>query len=389
MDPSQMKHRLSRFRENMKSGGVLILNPVNTFYFTGSSLECLILVTPKKAFIIADSRSVGGFAKLTGKEFDLFEIVGDYYQALGEFFRKVGVRKIAFETKGVDYSQIATLKDRIRSAQFKPIDVNLEKIRSIKDPQEIHNIQKAVEKTVDIFLYIKCTLKKWQKRQMNCTLKKQGYRYIKRTLKKFPCEPHQVSELDIAHQIYRKALEFGCTEMAFKPIVAFGKNSAIPHHQPGNTKLKQKDTILLDLGVKYNNYCADLTRVLFYGSPNTFQAKTYILVLNAQLAAERKIQANVPVDKICAEASQIFDNANVSPHFLHSLGHGVGIEIHENPRLIHSSKEKLQENQIITIEPGLYYPQWGGIRLEDMLWIRKNQVEVLTKIPKDLESAIL
>ncbi|MBT4937412.1 M24 family metallopeptidase, partial [Candidatus Peregrinibacteria bacterium] len=162
-------------------------------------------------------------------------------------------------------------------------------------------------------------------------------------------------------------------------IVAFGKNSAIPHHKPGMSALKKGDTVLIDFGVLYHGYCSDMTRTFFFQELDSRQEEIYKTVL----AAQQLGMQNIKVSKSCIGAYEsvlkFFAMKNLQEYFTHSLGHGVGVEIHEAPSLAKTSKERFRESEIVTCEPGLYFPGEFGVRIEDLGVVKKEGYEVYTK----------
>ena len=175
----------------------------------------------------------------------------------------------------------------------------------------------------------------------------------------------------------------GKFELAFDPIVAFGANSAVPHHQPSKKNLQKNENILVDCGAKFSGFCSDLTRNFFFGSPSREFLHKFENLKNAQNLTIKKFVAGAKISAI-----EKFCREKIGPDkkfFSHSLGHGVGLEIHERPVISQKSREKLRKNQIVTCEPGVYFPEKFGIRIEDLLQIRENRPpKILSKSEKNL-----
>ena len=176
-------------------------------------------------------------------------------------------------------------------------------------------------------------------------------------------------------------------EPSFKTIVAFAENSAVPHHQTGDKKLKSGDFVLLDFGVEFKNYCSDMTRTLIFGKPTKKQKLIHQTVKDSQQKASDYLKANYKKGVKASDLDKIARDHILNskfPSIPHSLGHGIGIEVHEHPYLSINSKETLKEGMVFSIEPGIYLPELGGVRIEDLYVIEKNAVRQLTASRKSL-----
>jgi Xaa-Pro aminopeptidase len=199
-----------------------------------------------------------------------------------------------------------------------------------------------------------------------------------------------IGEIEIANFIKKSFIKYGAPILSFPPIVAFGKNSANIHHEPGKNKLKKGDTVMFDFGCTVNHYCSDMTRSYFWGEPTARQKKIYLAVLRAQNIAINKISRGERRAKVIDKVARDFLNKKYGKkNFLHGLGHGVGTVIHEWPNLKPNSTDVLPSGCVMTIEPGLYFKGFGGVRIEDMVLVTKNGYRNLTNFPKDLKSATL
>ncbi len=198
-----------------------------------------------------------------------------------------------------------------------------------------------------------------------------------------------VTELQVANSIKKAYLHNGVNVLSFPPIVAFGKNTANIHHEPGSAKLKKGDTIMFDFGCTVNHYCSDMTRTYFWGEASNKQKKIYNDVLHAMNLAIRKISKGEKRAKIIDNTGRIFLAKKYKNNFKHGLGHGVGTVIHEWPNFKPKSEDILPVGCVMTIEPGIYLKNFGGVRIEDMVLITKKGYVNLTNFPKDLKSATL
>ncbi len=198
-----------------------------------------------------------------------------------------------------------------------------------------------------------------------------------------------VTEIEIADFIKQSFVKLGAPILSFAPIVAFGKGSADIHHEPGKAKLKKGDIIMFDFGCTVNHYCSDMTRTYFWGEPNAKQKKVYSDVLSAMNLALNKINSGEKKAKVIDASARKFLNRKYKDNFQHGLGHGVGTVIHEWPNFKPKSEDTLPVGCVMTVEPGIYIKGLGGVRIEDMVLITKNGCINLTKVPKNIESAVL
>lgn len=200
----------------------------------------------------------------------------------------------------------------------------------------------------------------------------------------------KVAESAIAEFITKRFIKYGAPILAFLPIVAFGKNTANIHHKPGKTKLKAGDIIMLDFGCAVNHYCSDMTRTYFWGEPNARQKKIYLAALEAQNRAIKKLENGERRAKTIDRTARKFLSKKFGlKKFPHGLGHGIGTVIHEWPNFKPKSKDIIPTGCVMTIEPGIYFKGFGGVRIENMVLITKNGCKNLTNIPKNLKSITL
>ncbi len=198
------------------------------------------------------------------------------------------------------------------------------------------------------------------------------------------------SEIEIARLIKKEFVKLKAPVLSFEPIVAFGKNTADIHHEPGKTRLKLGDIIMFDFGTTVDHYCSDMTRSYFWGKPTKKQENIYKAVLGAQEKAIRKIEKRERRAWIIDRSARKFLTDKFGKNnFKHDLGHGVGTVIHEWPGLTPKSKDILPIGCVMTVEPGLYFKGFGGVRIEDMVFLTKKGCRNLTKVPKGLENSIL
>lgn len=365
------KNKLTLIRKDFisqKLDAIIVSSVNNIAYLTGFSnfsqdeREAFVLITKNKQFILTDGRYTDD-VKRKCEDFAVLEI-----SALNSLTKnlKEAAKKYKMQTVGIEEENISFAEYKKLSSCFKYLkNFNLNSYRVVKSIREIQAIQAACAFGDKIFTLI---LKKL----------KPG-----------------VSEKEIAFEIEYLIKKYA-QDISFKPIVAFGKNSSVPHHQTNDQRLKANDIVLLDFGVKLDNYCSDMTRTVFLGKASSEQKKMYHVVLEAQKRAidhsafhyndiyyhserEQKLLAS-EVDKAARE----YIISQGYPSIPHSLGHGVGLEVHESPRLSPNSKDILKTDMVFSIEPGIYLSHIGGIRIEDLVVLEKNGPRLLTHSPKTL-----
>jgi Xaa-Pro aminopeptidase len=234
-------------------------------------------------------------------------------------------------------------------------------LRAVKSEPEIVAIRRAVRMGDDIFRDVTA----WLRRRL-----RRG----------------ALTERDVARWLRREFEERGGEGPSFPPIVAAGANSALPHATPGDRTIRTGRFLLLDFGLILRGYCSDMTRTLVIGKPTRRQREIFDLVLEAQLAAIGAVRAGVRARDVDGAAREVIRRAGHGDRFGHGTGHGVGLEIHEAPRVASTSRERLEAGMVITIEPGIYLPGFGGVRIEDMVVVRGDGAQILTQSPKELIS---
>jgi Xaa-Pro aminopeptidase len=198
-----------------------------------------------------------------------------------------------------------------------------------------------------------------------------------------------MTELEMESFIKKSFIKYGAPILSFIHVIAFGKNTANIHHEPTKTKLKKGDTVMFDIGCTVNHYCSDMTRTYFWGEPNNKQKKIYLAVLKAQELAMSKIKKGERRGGTIDKVARKFLAKRFPNNFKHGLGHGVGTVIHEWPNFKPKSEDIIPTGCVMTVEPGLYFKGFGGVRIEDMILITKKGYKLLTNMPSDLKSAIL
>ena len=324
------KKRLARLRTHFASWGVegfVIENPQDLAYFSGLRLSRgRLLVTLDTATLFVDGRY-----QEIAKKGSPYPVADLEQNAFKKFLKALGKIKVFGFDTSLSVAAYQELKKGFGKKTLKGIDRPTFAVRMVKDKNELI----AIEQSADLL---------WQ-----------GFQYVRKKLQVGVTE----CELARAFEFYVKKL--GAEALSFDPIIAFGENSAFPHHHSGKRKLKKGDVVLMDMGVVLNGYASDMTRVVFFGAVDKRIQKAYALVKKAQQAALDVCKAGVRVALLDKAARESLGKE--AKYFVHSLGHGIGLDVHEPPSIsIKSTKEILQEGMVLTIEPGLYLPGVGGVR---------------------------
>lgn len=348
--------RINRIREKMKEGrveGLLITSPYNRHYlsgFTGST--GWLLVTQTRAFFITDFRYIEQ-AQAECKDYEIINNQRDNITALAQLVAEEQLTHIGFEAQDVSYELYDLLVSDIQ-ATWIPVSGWVEDLRSIKEDHEIEIIKQA------------------------CHIADQAFIHILDYIQPGKTEREVANELDF----YMRSL--GASGVSFDTIVASGVRSALPHGVASDKIIESGDMITLDFGCYYKGYVSDMTRTIALGSVDAQLQEIYEIVLTAQKRVIEYIKPGMLCSKVDAIARDYITEQGYGDAFGHSTGHGIGLEVHEQPMLSARSKEILRVHQIVTDEPGIYLEGLGGVRIEDDLLITEQGCELLTHAPKEL-----
>ncbi|MDP4143153.1 MAG: Xaa-Pro peptidase family protein [Bacillota bacterium] len=350
------KMRIKALREAMQSigiDGVLIQGDANRNYLSGfTGDESYALITNESAVFITDSRYTEQ-AKNEVKDFDVVQYSGIFADFLADLVKKLGIKKLGFEENIVSYGLYSTYKSKIVS-EWVPLKGAIEEIRIIKDESEIEHIRKAAAIADQAFDHM--------------------LKFIKVGMK----------EREIALELEYTLKKLGAKALSFPSIVASGERSCLPHGQPSDKIVDAGEFLTLDFGCIYEEYCSDMTRTLVLGNPSDKMIEIYNVVLEAQTKAAEFIKEGLICSQVDEIARKHITDKGYGSYFGHGLGHGVGREIHEEPRLSPKGNRVLKAGMIVTDEPGIYIPGFGGVRIEDLIVVRKDGCEILSKSPKNL-----
>jgi Xaa-Pro aminopeptidase len=222
-----------------------------------------------------------------------------------------------------------------------------------------------------------------QRTRVACDQARRAFEVVRASLRP------EMTELEVAADLEYQARRFGAKCLSFDPIIAAGARAALPHGRASEQRIGAADFTLIDWGVNEGLYMSDLTRMVVTGKISPKLRKIYDVVLQAQLAAIAAIQPGVTCESVDRVARDIITKAGFGKQFGHGLGHGTGLEIHEAPRLAQGQSTVLAPGMIVTVEPGIYLPEWGGVRIEDDILVTREGHEVLTSVPKELEECVV
>ena len=346
------KIRLLRERlRNMKMDGMIVTNPISIKYLTNIENEGTLLITRKENIFLTYTMFLESVKSVLTINDEI--IVSDFRDISKEDFENFFLfcENIGFEENYVTYKQYQYLKQKYRANNLAETDNIIEKLRAVKDDEEIEKIKKACEITDKCFNYLL------------------GYIKIGKT------------EQEIANEIERFFKENGADGLAFDPIVAIGENSANPHWKPSERTVKMADPILIDMGCKYQGYCSDMTRTIFMGCILEEIKPIYDLVLKNQLNVVNELKEYASIKTISQMVESDFKLNRYD--LIHSLGHSIGLETHEMPYINSKNDTFIKENMVIANEPGIYLPGKYGIRIEDTILVEKDGCTVLTTSPKN------
>jgi Xaa-Pro aminopeptidase len=361
MDFTSRREKLRKLVKKTGADALLVTSFVNVTYLTGfTGDDSYLLIRPDGETIISDGRYV---TQLEGECPDLAMEIRrpgiSILESVVRLVRACRIGRLAIEGDAMTVTNRDKLASELPKVQLGATSGLVESLRQIKDRDEIEEIRQAVWYAEKAFGAVRASLRPEQTEK-------------------------QISD-ELEHQFHL----FGARTFAFPPIVAVGARGALPHATPGPAMLAEGDFVLIDWGAQSRLYKSDLTRVLVTGRISPKLRRVYEVVLSAQARAIDAIRPGAAAKDIDAAARGAIGDAGFGRSFNHGMGHGVGLEIHEAPRLSATASLVLEPGMVITIEPGIYLPGWGGVRIEDDVLVTRSGHEVLTSVPKRLEEMIV
>ena len=354
MDHPLRRKRLAARLDALGIDAVLITRPPNVRYltgFTGSNGQ--VIVSNGAIVFFTDGR----YTEQSRREVPDLErrtYSGEFVSAFADACRDLDLRLVGFESAGVTYKSYQDLSSAAGGVQLRPVAEEVERLRWVKEEEELLLIERAQEATDAAFGSI------------------------------LPRLREGIAERELALELERAMREAGADGLSFETIAAFGENAAEPHHQPTDRRLARGDVVKLDFGALSGGYHADMTRTVAFGEPPRRLREIHDLVLRAQQAGIEGVQSGVTGKAADRAAREVIEEAGYGEAFGHSLGHGVGLEIHEGPSLRKVSEDVLPAGAVVTVEPGVYLPGTGGVRIEDMVEVTGDACRVIPRSTREL-----
>jgi len=361
---TRVEKRLVRLKESLYKknlNALMILTEENRRYLSGftggdgnfDESAGALFITDTKLVLATDSRfEIQAQNETQGYEIYCYK--KGLIQELPIILNMLKIKRLGFESNRMSYIQFRKISEKIDSEklQLKLVETEniVENIRMIKEPSEIKEIKKALLIAESVFTNFSDSISNGMK------------------------------EKEAAWAVEKAIREAGADALSFPTIVASGPNSALPHATPGNRIFKKGEPILFDWGAKLNGYCSDISRTIVIGKADDKFKRVYQTVLKAQAKAISAIRPGISSKAVDKIARHHIDESEFKDKFGHGLGHGVGLSIHELPRISPLKDIKLEKGMVFTVEPGIYIPGWGGVRLENMVVVREGGVEVLNEL---------
>lgn len=351
------RQRLDRLLEtfpHLGVGAVLFFEMKNIRYLTGfTGSDGVFLLLPDKGVLLVDGR----YITQAGEEAPQCDVVQyrDKISGVVSALRGGEVKRAGFEAAVLSVDLYEKLREKLAPGLLKPLTEALIGLRSVKDDQEVLLMRKAVDIATDALLQV-------------IELMRPG-----------------VEERAVALEMDYRMRALGSEETSFPTIVASGVNAALPHARPGPRKLADGDAVVIDFGAVHAGYRSDETCTFVLGRAGEKFREVYAIVKDAHDRAIEAVRAGATCREIDRIARQVIEKNGYGPYFSHGTGHGVGLDVHEAPRLSVLSDQVLEAGMVVTIEPGIYLPGHWGVRIEDMVLVKENDCDILTKISKELK----
>jgi len=352
------RHPVTRVRGMLaarKLDAILITSPENRRYLSGFSAHDMglqesagaLLVTRQENILLTDSRyKIQAEQEADGWRIEIYR--KGLAAHLGHIAREISLKRIGFEPATVTYATMKRLEKCLKDSEFVEMPPKIEEMRSFKQGHEIETIRRAVAVAEEVFNRI------WETLEPGCT------------------------EREVAWEITRQLGEKS-EGPSFPPIVASGPNAALPHAVPTDRVIKPGETVIIDMGAIVDGYCSDMTRTIIPGGDPAKEIRhAYDTVKKAQAVAQECIMAGMTGKEADAVARRVIERAGLGKYFVHSLGHGVGLAVHEAPSLSPRSRKKLRSGMVVTVEPGVYIEGVCGVRLENMGLVQEHGLKVLS-----------
>ena len=359
--PPATNGRLDRLRATFDDHGIdalLVSEPHNRRYLSGFTGSAGYLLIGRDQAQIATDFRYWEQAEGQAPGFTLFKSVGPLREWFGDLMRPHGGTKIGFEAADLSYDLHRQMRELIgalpagQRPELVPVTNIVERLRVIKEPGEVEALERVIRLADAAFASVAARV-----------------------------EPGW-TETQVAWEIEQYVRTHGGEGMSFPTIVAGGPWGALPHARARDVPLKAGQGVVIDMGALLDGYCSDMTRTLFLGEPDARFKQIYDIVLAAQLAAEEMIEEGMEGETAHMLAQHVIEEAGYGDQFGHGLGHGIGLQVHEAPRLARFAKDVLRNGMVFSVEPGIYISEWGGVRIEDLVVLENGRPRVLTTTPK-------
>ncbi len=341
--------------------GLLVTGATNRRYYSGWSADDhapdrpsgVMLVTPSKRLLYASPTNLPWAEAEVHDDVTPRAIETGWVESIAAAIAEEGLKRVGFEDALFPVASYWHLSDALGDGvELVPVGSSVDQQREVKDERELALIRQALALTDQAFERAAGHLREG------------------------------MTERELAHIIDQSLRDLGSDGQAFDTIVASGPNAARPHHAPGDRVIQTSEPVIIDMGARVQGYCGDLTRTIWIGQPGEQLGTMYRLVADAQRAAIAAVRAGVNASEVDRAVREVFAAAQLDQFFVHGTGHAIGLRIHEAPFLGRNSRDILQTGNVVTIEPGLYIPGWGGVRIEDVVVVKDDGHENLTGAPK-------
>lgn len=356
-----MSNRIEQLRSILAAEGwdaLLISDQDNRYFASGYRADDhsgrsagVLLITPSIAQLFTNANNID-WAQAAAPDYEAVKTSAPWEKQVGEAIEATGAIRIGVETATMPHDSFVRLSKQLDGIEVVSVGDQIDRLRWIKTPQEVSYHRCAIEITDVAYERAVAALRPG------------------------------ITEREVANLIAIAFLDQGADGWGFPPTVAFGPNAAKPHHDPGDRPLQEGEAIIMDIGATVRGYTADLTRTNWLGEPPPQLAEIYTIVQSAQDAALARIRAGVPAKEVDAAAREVIASAGYSEQFVHGLGHGIGVRIHDGPFMHGKNEDPLPANSILTVEPGVYIRDFGGVRIEDVVLVTDEGYELLTHAPK-------
>jgi Xaa-Pro aminopeptidase len=337
-----------------RAAALLVTHPPNIFYlcgFTGSSGA--LLLGRGRPVLFTDGRYTTQ-ARAEARSAQIIIHTSSLLTAVGRHLREMRLRRVAFEAPHLSVAQLGELRRAAGGAtRWMPLHATVEVLRAVKSAEEIITLRRAA------------------------LLVSQAFRET------LPLVKPGVEEVELAAELEYRMRALGAEGPSFETIVASGRRSALPHARPTAKRLRKNELVVFDLGAILAHYCSDLTRTVYLGRAPARVRRWYRAVGEAQTAAREALRDGVTPGEVDVAARSVLEECGLGKFFVHSLGHGLGLEIHEDPRIARGQPGRIEAGNVVTLEPGVYVPEVGGIRIEDDFAVLSRGTEVLTDAPRE------